>query len=142
MAAKKFYYAVGRRKTSTATAHLTKGKGNILVKTPGKEDFIAIEEFFSGEGSQDLLKDALYAFGILGPNVRKMFDITLKVHGGGPRGQAEAIRLAIARALVEFNPEYRATLKPYGLLKRDPREKERKKPGKKKARKSPQWSKR
>jgi len=142
MAAKKFYYAVGRRKTSTATAHLTKGKGNILVKTPGKEEFIKIEDFFSGEGSQDLLKDALYAFGILGPNVRKMFDITLKVHGGGPRGQAEAIRLAIARALVEFNPDYRTTLKPYGLLKRDPREKERKKPGKKKARKSPQWSKR
>jgi len=142
MATKKFYYAVGRRKTSTATAYLTKGNGNILVKTKSKEEFIPIEEFFAGEGYQDLLKDALYAFGILGENVRKMFDITLKVEGGGIRGQAEAIRLAIARALVEFNPDYRATLKPYGLLKRDPREKERKKPGKKKARKSPQWSKR
>ena len=142
MARKKFYYAVGRRKTSTATAHLTKGKWNILVKTPGKDDFIKIEDYFSGEGSTDLLKDALYAFGVLGDSVRKMFDITLKVNGGGLRWQAEAIRLAIARALVEFNPDYRATLKPYGLLKRDPREKERKKPGKKKARKSPQWSKR
>jgi small subunit ribosomal protein S9 len=58
------------------------------------------------------------------------------------RGQAEAIRLAISRALVEFNPEYRLVIKPYGLLKRDPREKERKKPGLRKARKSPQWSKR
>jgi small subunit ribosomal protein S9 len=58
------------------------------------------------------------------------------------RGQAEAIRLAISRALVEFNADYRPTLKPYGLLKRDPREKERKKPGLRKARKSPQWSKR
>jgi len=142
MAAKKFYYAVGRRKTATATAHLMKGKGNILVKTPGKEDFIKIEEYFAGEGSQDLLKDALYAFGILGANARKMFDITLKVHGGGPRAQAEAIRLAIARALVEFNPDYRPTLKPYGLLKRDPREKERKKYGLRGARRGQQYSKR
>ena len=71
-----------------------------------------------------------------------MFDITLKVHGGGPRAQAEAIRLAIARALVEFNPDYRPTLKPYGLLKRDPREKERKKYGLRGARRGQQYSKR
>jgi len=142
MATKKFTYAVGRRKSSTATAHLVKGKGNILVKTPGKEDFIKIEDFFTGEGSKDLLNDALYAFAVLWKNTRDLFDITLKVHGGWLRGQAEAIRLAIARALVTFNPDYRPTLKPYGLLKRDPREKERKKPGLRKARKSPQWSKR
>lgn len=142
MTRKKFYYAVGRRKTATATAYLTKGSWNILVKSSGRDDFIRIEDYFAGKGCEDYLKDALYAFGILGDNVRKMFDITLKVKGGGIRWQAEAIRLAIARALVEFNPDYRTALKPYGLLKRDPREKERKKPGKKKARKSPQWSKR
>jgi len=56
-----------------------------LVKTPGKDDFIKIEDYFSGEGSTDLLKDALYAFGVLGDSVRKMFDITLKVNGGGLR---------------------------------------------------------
>jgi small subunit ribosomal protein S9 len=142
MTTKKYYYAVGRRKTSTATAHLTKGKWNILVKSANVNDYVKIEDYFAGEGSQDLLKDALFPFLVLWSNVRKLFDITLHVKGGGLRWQAEAIRLAIARVLVEFNPDYRPTLKPYGLLKRDPREKERKKPGKKKARKSPQWSKR
>jgi len=71
-----------------------------------------------------------------------MFDATLHVNGGGLRGYAESIRLALSRALVEFNADYRLTLKPYSLLKRDPRKKERKKPGLKGARKSPQWSKR
>jgi len=140
MATKKYYYAVWRRKTSTATAHLMKGKGNILVKKG--DEYININDYFVGEGAKELVKDALYPFAVLGKNSEKMFDITLHVHGGGLRGQAEAIRLAISRALVEFNPDYRATLKPYGLLKRDPREKERKKPWLKKARKSPQWSKR
>ena len=140
MATKRYYYAVWRRKTSTATAHLTKGKGNILVKKG--DEYVDINNYFIGEWAKELVKDALYPFAILGRNSEKIFDITLHVRGGGLRGQAEAIRLAISRALVEFNPDYRLTLKPYGLLKRDPREKERKKPWLKKARKSPQWSKR
>jgi len=140
MAEKKYYYAVGRRKTSTATVHLTKGKGNILVKKG--DEYVKIEDYFFWDGAKELVKDALFPFTILGANTRKLFDITIHVQWGGLRGQAEAIRLAISRALVEFNADYRPTLKPYGLLKRDPREKERKKPGLKKARKSPQWSKR
>ena len=140
MAEKKYTYAVGRRKTSTATVHLTKGKGNILVKKG--DEYVKINDYFIGEGAQELVKDALFPFTVLGKTTQKMFDITIHVVGGGLRWQAEAMRLAISRALVEFNPEYRLTLKPYGLLKRDPREKERKKPGLRKARKSPQWSKR
>jgi len=140
MATNKYYYAVGRRKTSSATVHLMKGKGEILVKKG--EEYVKIEDFFSWEWSKNLLQDTLYPFIVLGNNVRKMFNITIHVEWGWLRGQAEAIRLAISRALVDFNQEYRPTLKPYGLLKRDPREKERKKPGLRKARKSPQWSKR
>jgi len=136
----KYFYAVGRRKTSSATVHLSKGKGNILIKKG--DEYIKIEKFFSWEWSKNILQDALYPFAVLWNNVRKMFDITIHVNGGGIRWQAEAIRLWISRALVDFNPEYRLVIKPYGLLKRDPREKERKKPGLRKARKSPQWSKR
>ena len=136
----KYFYAVGRRKTSSATVHLKKGKGNILVKKD--DEYVKIENFFSWEWSKNILQDALYPFLVLGNNVKKMFDITIHVKWGGLRGQAEAIRLGLSRALVEFNPEYRLVIKPYGLLKRDPREKERKKPGLRKARKSPQWSKR
>lgn len=138
--ATKYYYAVGRRKTATATCHLAKGKWEILVKR--QDSYLKIEEYFSWEGSSDLLKDALFPFTVLWASVRKQFDITLHLQGGWLRWHAEAIRLAISRALVEFNPDYRQTLKPYSLLKRDPRAKERKKPGLKKARKSPQWSKR
>ena len=136
----KYFYAVGRRKTSSATVHLSNGKGNILIKKG--DGYIKIEKFFSWEWSKNILQDALYPFAVLWNNVRKMFDITIHVNGGGIRWQAEAIRLWISRALVDFNPEYRLVIKPYGLLKRDPREKERKKPGLRKARKSPQWSKR
>ena len=140
MYTKKYYYAVGRRKTATAICHLTKGKWNILVKKDN--EYVKIEDYFTWVGSKDLLKDALFPFTILWNTTRKMFDATLNVKGGGLRGHAEAIRLALSRALVEFNTDYRLTLKPYGLLKRDPRQKERKKPGLKGARKSPQWSKR
>lgn len=140
MVANKYYYAVGRRKTSTATCHLKKGKWNILVKKG--ENYIKIEDYFTWEGSADLLKDALFPLTVLWTSTRKMFDVTLHVNGGGLRGHAESIRLALSRALVEFNSDYRSILKPYGLLKRDPREKERKKPGLKGARRSPQWSKR
>lgn len=140
MATQKYYYAVGRRKTATAICHLMKGKWNILVKK--NDEYIKIEDYFAWVGSQELLKDALFPFTVLWNTTRKMFDVTLHVSGGWLRGHAESIRLALSRALVEFNADYRSTLKPYGLLKRDPRQKERKKPWLKGARKSPQWSKR
>ena len=78
----------------------------------------------------------------MGADLLKQFDADIKVIGGGIAGQSDAIKLAFARALIDYNPEWRLTLKPYGLLKRDPRIKERKKPGLKKARKAPTWSKR
>jgi small subunit ribosomal protein S9 len=78
----------------------------------------------------------------LGNTYLTQFDSETTVEGGGIRGQSDALRLGFARALVEYNDELKPTLKPYGLLKRDSRIKERKKPGLKKARKSPKWSKR
>ena len=93
-------------------------------------------------GNQYLLQIATSPFSTLGVDVLKKFDAEIKVVGGGVAGQADAIRLAFARALVEWNSDLRVSLKPHGLLKRDPRIKERKKPGLKKARKAPTWSKR
>lgn len=88
------------------------------------------------------MDNALAPFATLGADMAKKFDAAIKICGGGIAGQSDAIKLAFARALIEWNPEFRLTLKPFGLLKRDPRVKERKKPGLKKARKSPTWSKR
>jgi len=101
---------------------------------------VNLDTFFGG--NKYLIEDALYPFYLIGNDWKNKFDAEILVKGGGLRGQAEAIRLAFARALVEYNPEFRIQLKPYGLLKRDPREKERKKYGLKKARRAPQWSKR
>jgi small subunit ribosomal protein S9 len=84
----------------------------------------------------------LFPFTIIGEGAQKKFDAELVIRGGGLMGQADAIRLAFSRALIKSKEEWRLTLKPHGLLKRDPRIKERKKPGLKKARKAPQWSKR
>ena len=129
MTNREYTNAVGRRKETTATVKLyAKGTGNILVKTAtGKEYTLA--DYFGG--NLYLYKNAVSPFTTLGADVLKKF-----------AGQADAIRLAFARALVEWNADLRPTLKPHGLLKRDPRVKERKKPGLKKARKAPTWSKR
>lgn len=89
-----------------------------------------------------MIEDLFSPFIRMGDTVQKGYDAEIIVRGGGNMGQTEAIRLAFARALVKENEGNRTTLKPYGLLKRDPRVKERKKPGLKKARKSPEWSKR
>lgn len=89
-----------------------------------------------------MLQAAVMAFDVLGGTYRQQFDITVTISGGGLSGQADAIKLAIARALIDWDAELRVTLKPYGLLKRDARIKERKKPGLRKARKRPSWSKR
>ncbi len=127
-----FVSALGRRKTSIARVRLwTTGEGKINVN--GKEadkDFHTYEERL-------ILRAALKVTGNeFGMNVQVM------ASGGGAHGQAEAARLGIARALIEFNPAYRTTLKKLGFLTRDPRAKERKKFGLKRARRAPQWSKR
>jgi len=139
MAAKKYFYAVWRRKCSTAVIKLfPKGTGKVQVRKG--EDFISLKDFFGWHAY--LLEDALMPFAILGNKAEKSFDMEVVMRWWGIMGQAEALRLGLARALVLYNEEYRLTLKPHGLLKRDPRIKERKKPGLKKARKSAQWSKR
>ena len=122
---------IGRRKTAVARAYMNEGKGEITVN--GKSHV----EFFTTAVLRYKVEEPL----ALTDN-REKNDIKVHVNGGGQTGQAEAIRLAISRALCEINPEYRTTLKPEGLLTRDPRMVERKKFGQKKARKKFQFSKR
>lgn len=138
-AAKRYYYAVGRRKMATAVVKLfPQGSGHYIIRKEEKE--INLEEFFGGNAY--LYVNATYPFAILGDDALKKYDAEIIVRWGGIMGQAEAIRLGFSRALVELDDQLRLTLKPYGMLKRDPRIKERKKPGLKKARKAGQWSKR
>lgn len=127
-----YIYAVGRRKTSIARTRLIKkGEGQILIN--GKK----YTEYFPSIELKKIVSDPLKASG-----AEKEIDISVKVEGGGSRGQAEAVRHGIARALIKFNEELRAPLKAAGYLTRDSRKKERKKPGLKKARRGPQWAKR
>lgn len=122
---------VGRRKTSTARVFLSKGTGNITVNKKNLEDY------FGREVAQMVVKQPLETVEML-----KGFDVKATVAGGGSFGQAGAIRLGIARALVEYNEEYKPALKKEGFLTRDSRKVERKKVGLVKARKSKQFSKR
>ena len=126
------YTATGRRKTSIARVFLRPGKGNFLIN--GKEP------------SKHLGNVSTYLNLILKPlqaaQVEGKYDVIAKVHGGGLSGQADAIRLGIARALVNVNQANKSVLKADGLLTRDPRDKERKKYGRKRARKRFQFSKR
>ncbi len=140
MANKEYTYAIGRRKETTAVVKLFgNGVGNFTIKTSnGSQKPLA--DYFGGNFY--LLEAALSPLNTLGADYLKKFDAEIVVSGWGISGQADAIKLGFARALIEWNPELRLTLKPYGLLKRDPRIKERKKPGLKKARKGPTWSKR
>jgi len=124
-------HKIGRRKTAVARIYVSEGKGNITVN---KKDY---KDYFTTATLQYKVLQALN----LTDNA-KSFDIKVNVYGGGVTGQAEAIRLAMSRALVELNAENRAILKPEGLLTRDPRMVERKKFGQKKARKKYQFSKR
>ena len=124
-------HKIGRRKNAVARIYVSKGKGKITVN---KRE---LENYFTTGTLQYKVKQPLS----LTDNL-KSFDITANVNGGGTTGQAEAIRLAISRALCELNEEYRLVLKPEGLLTRDPRMVERKKFGQKKARKKFQFSKR
>jgi small subunit ribosomal protein S9 len=122
---------LGRRKTAVARIYLSEGKGNITVN---KRDF---KEYFPSLTLQYIVLQPLNLIG-----VSENYDIKVNLDGGGPKGQAEALRLAISRALVEIDTEARKELKAAGFLTRDPREVERKKPGQPKARKRFQFSKR
>jgi len=124
-------HKIGRRKTAVARIYMSEGKGNITVN--GKE----INNYFSTDTLRYKVAQPL----MLTENLEK-FDIKANVFGGGITGQAEAIRLAISRALVSLDEENRLVLKPEGLMTRDPRMVERKKFGQKKARKKFQFSKR
>ena len=125
------YLGTGRRKSSVARVYLRSGKGTITINGRTFEDYIP---------SAAIRLDVLQPLELTESTDK--FDIIVNVFGGGLTGQAGAIRLGITRALMEVNPEYRAVLKPAGLVTRDPRAKERKKYGLKKARKSSQFSKR
>ena len=125
------FYGTGRRKSSIARVRLVEGKGTITING------VNIDEYLGQETLKVIVKQPLTV-----TNTLDKYDVICKVQGGGFTGQAGAIRLGIARALLEANGEYRSTLKSAGFLTRDPRMKERKKYGLKKARKSPQFSKR
>lgn len=140
MTQREYNQAVGRRKETTAIVKLyAKGKGDFALKTATGKDY-SLKEYFGG--NEYLYQNAIAPFLTIGAETLKKFDADIVVKGGGVGGQSDAIKLAFARALVEWNSDLRPTLKPHGLLKRDPRIKERKKPGLKKARKAPTWSKR
>lgn len=127
-----FIYSRGRRKSAVAQTCLwTGGKGEITVNEKPYANYFTVYEY------REALLAPLKAVG-----QDDKLTVKLRVHGGGSRGQAEAARLGIARALIELNPDYRKSLKKLGFLMRDPREKERKKYGLKKARRAPQWCKR
>ena len=124
--------AIGRRKTANARVRITPGSSSaVLINDRTAENYFPVEQ---------LRMSALEPF--LKVSLPTQFALSVHVTGGGPTGQAEAIRLGISRALVVYNEDLRGDLKKLGFLKRDPRAKERRKFGLKKARKSPQWSKR
>ena len=123
--------ATGKRKTAIARVVVAKGKGNFLVNR--KE----VEDYFPRSLHQTIARQALVTSGY-----DSQVDVKVRVHGGGVSGQADAVRHATARALIEIDPELRGELKRRGMLTRDAREKERRKAGLKKARKRPQFSKR
>lgn len=125
------FYGTGRRKNAVARVRIIPGKGNITING------LTIDEYLPTEVSKIIVKQPLVVTGNEGK-----YDLIVKVIGGGYSGQAGAIRHGLARALVKANIENKAALKSAGFLTRDPRMKERKKPGLKKARKAPQFSKR
>ncbi|GDX53068.1 MAG: 30S ribosomal protein S9 [Sphingobacteriales bacterium] len=124
--------ALGRRKEATARVNIVSGgTGKITING------VEYKKYFPQAIYQQLLEQPFMLLNIVG-----QYDVEANTAGGGVKGQSEAIRLGISRGLLKINPEYRTVLKPNGLLTRDPRSVERKKPGKKKARKSFQFSKR
>lgn len=122
---------IGRRKTSVARLYMQPGNGNITINKK------SVEKYFPSEILQTIVKQPLTLISEEGS-----YDLKINVDGGGVKGQAEAIRLAVARALVSINDEHRSPLKKEGFLTRDPRMVERKKYGRRKARRAFQFSKR
>ena len=129
--AKEQFYGTGRRKSSVARVYLKPGKGKITVN---KRE---LDEYFGLETLKTIIRQPLVA-----TETEKKYDINVNVKGGGTTGQAGAIRHGIARALLKVDEDFRPALKAGGFLTRDPRMKERKKPGLKAARRAPQFSKR
>jgi len=127
----KYHYGTGRRKTATARVRLYEGSGQAVIN--GKP----AKTYLSPASLLDVVIQPLVAVGM-----KDRFDISVVVAGGGPRSQADAIRHGVARALLDVDLALRKTLKSAGLLTRDPRAKERKKPGLKRARRAPQFAKR
>jgi len=134
-----YYIGIGRRKSASATVYLKAGgTGKIEISKRGKKEKKSLDEYFTN--SLFNKKEVLKPLELL--NKKNDCDLKIRVKGGGTTGQLEAIRLGIAKALLEVSPEYRTTLKGFGLLTCDPRKVERKKIGLKKARKATQYSKR
>lgn len=130
--ANQYYEGVGRRKSATARVRIYPGgTGNIVVNEK------AVADYFPRVGDVTALSKALEVAG-----VQSTVDMTVKVRGGGVTGQTDAVKLGVARALLEYQPELRSAMRKAGLLTRDAREKERKKPGLKRARKAPTYTKR
>ena len=133
MADTTYYEGLGRRKEATARVRLhTGGEGSTFTVNDKP-----LEEYFTRDFDRSAVTKPLKATGTDG-----RFNVTVKVSGGGVTGQADAVKLGIARALLKADEEYRKQLRQHGLLTRDPRAKERKKPGLKRARKAPQYTKR
>ena len=132
MATTKYSYGLGRRKAATARVRLYKGKGEITINNKPALEYLSLNKSLLAEVTDPL---ALV-------NKQKEFDVTILVSGGGLAGQVDAIKLAISKALTLEFPDLRPVLKKAGLIKRDPREKERKKYGLRSARKREQFSKR
>lgn len=132
MAKNEYFYGLGRRKAATARARLFGGKGSVTINGQPADEYLNANKTLVAE-----LTDPLAIVG-----KQKDFDVTLVVSGGGLSGQVDACKLAIAKALSIMNEDLRGTLKKASLLKRDPREKERKKYGLRSARKREQFSKR
>jgi small subunit ribosomal protein S9 len=127
-----YYEGIGRRKESTARVRLMSGSGKFMVNE--KEAKV----YFPRLGD---LNDILLTFKACGEDAGK-YDVTVNVNGGGVSGQSEAVKLGVARALVKINVDWTSSLRKAGLMTRDARVKERKKPGLKKARKAPTYTKR
>ncbi len=132
MAESKYFYGLGRRKSATARARLYKGKGTVTINDKPAAEYLS--------DNKTLLAEVTDPLALVGK--QKEFDVTVKVSGGGLAGQVDAIKLAIAKALTTGFGDLRGTLKKAEFLRRDPREKERKKYGLRSARKREQYSKR
>ena len=130
--AKTYDYGLGRRKAATARARLIKGKGNVTINDKPAVDYLS--------GNKTMLAEITDPLALVGK--QQEFDVTIRVSGGGLAGQVDAIKMAIAKAITVGAPDLRSTLKKAELLRRDPREKERKKYGLRSARKREQYSKR